>query len=683
MLTEYMNFDDPNELLRQIEQAKRTQELIDRAGGLDNLRKNIEYSRKMVDERNLNNLHRNQNTIALVNQAASSQEQKKDLDDSSQSLTESSLNVLLLQPEQEESREVFDLVSRAVNLEYPAAVIETINDLQHIYKSSAQTVTDAISKANLIIGNMDGGNVSVTFGLDIALSQNKPILLIVRAGKALSVPTELMNLKLLLFAFDRSDQFINDFRHEVRNSLRHAVIAESEQNKTLSENNSQPVDDVLESYKYENLIGEGYFSTVSRYIDTRNGRKVAVKHLKKGFKDNEGYKHRFEREINLLTILAGHPNIIEFLGEGVKEERPFYIMPASNTNLENLISAKNQTLTTEDRVDIFDQVLEAITFAHSHTILHRDISPNNALIFEESGKFIIKVSDFGLGKNWADDSGYTFSVTANYGQPIYAAPEQLGKLKDASESSDIFALGRLLDFTLTGKKPLVINTKGAFRRVIEKATQPEPESRYKNIGEFKEGYERAKRIVLPSEDADLESPTNFRNDDGVIDWLKFDDFANKGEYIDSVYGEYISVVVEILLDATNSRNYVATSPDSGRGFVETFCQRIRELPGTGWPFKDVDNFAVVFKNMFFLTKDHQAKLLALGMIWQYAYEWDQWSAQGIIQRIINENYVPESLHEEFAMEILESSASRIDVSDFNSPNIPKVIKRAIIEKAKV
>ncbi len=677
-----MNFNDPSELLRQIEQAKRTQELIDGAGGLDNLRKNSELSRKMFVERNLNNLHRNQNTLVLSNQATPSQEQN-DIDDSSESLTESSLNILLLQPEQEESQKIFDLVSQAVNLEYPDAVIETINDLQYVYKSSVKAIKDAISKANLIIGNVDGGNVSVTFGLNIALSQNKPILLIVRAGKAFSIPTELMDLKLLIFAFNHSDQFINDFRDQIRSSIRPTIIAKAEQNKILSKNNSQPVVDVLESYKHENLIGEGYFSTVGRYLDTRNGQKVAVKHLKKGFKDNEGYKHRFDREINLLTILAGHPNIIELLGEGVKEERPFYIMPASSTNLENLIAARNQTLTTQERISIFDQVLEAITFAHSHNILHRDISPNNVLIFEESGQFTVKVSDFGLGKNWAEDSGYTFSVTANYGQPIYTAPEQLGKLKDASECSDIFALGRLLDFTLTGKKPLVINTKGAFRRVIEKVSQPEPESRYKNIGEFKEGYERAKRIVLPSEDGDLESSTNFRNDDGTIDWLKFDEFANKGEYTDSVYGEYISVVVEILLDATNSRNYVATSPDSGRGFVETFCQRIRELPSTGWPFKDVDNFAVVFKNMFFLSKDDQAKLLALCMIWQYAYEWNQWSAQGIIQRIINENYIPESLHEEFAMEILESSASRIDVNNFNSANIPKVIKRSIIEKGKV
>lgn len=57
-----MNFNDPNELIRQIEQAKRTQELIDSAGGLDNLRRNIEHSRKMVNERNLNNLYRNQST---------------------------------------------------------------------------------------------------------------------------------------------------------------------------------------------------------------------------------------------------------------------------------------------------------------------------------------------------------------------------------------------------------------------------------------------------------------------------------------------------------------------------------------------------------------------------------------------------------------------------------------------
>jgi hypothetical protein len=127
-------------------------------------------------------------------------------------------HILLLQPQQEDSQKIIDLVRRAVVAEFPNAVINTINDLQYVYKST-QTIIEAISTADLVVGNMDGGNQSVTLSLGIALSKEKPILLIVPAGRALSIPTDLYKFRLFVFSFDEPDLFVDSFKSQVKDAL--------------------------------------------------------------------------------------------------------------------------------------------------------------------------------------------------------------------------------------------------------------------------------------------------------------------------------------------------------------------------------------------------------------------------------------------------------------------------------
>jgi hypothetical protein len=127
-------------------------------------------------------------------------------------------HILLLQPQQEDSQKIIDLVRRAVVAEFPNAVINTINDLQYVYKSN-QTIIEAISTADLVVGNMDGGNQSVTLSLGIALSKEKPILLIVPAGRALSIPTDLYKFRLFVFSFDEPDLFVDSFKSQVKDAL--------------------------------------------------------------------------------------------------------------------------------------------------------------------------------------------------------------------------------------------------------------------------------------------------------------------------------------------------------------------------------------------------------------------------------------------------------------------------------
>jgi hypothetical protein len=136
-------------------------------------------------------------------------------------MVNTALQILLLQPQQEDSEKIVDLVRRAVTAEFPNAIVNTINDLQYVYKPVLETIIEAISSADLIIGNMDGGNQSVTFGLGVALSKQKPILLIVPAGRALSIPIDLYKFRLFVFSLNEPGLFIDSFKAQIKDAVEH------------------------------------------------------------------------------------------------------------------------------------------------------------------------------------------------------------------------------------------------------------------------------------------------------------------------------------------------------------------------------------------------------------------------------------------------------------------------------
>jgi serine/threonine protein kinase len=439
--------------------------------------------------------------------------------------------------------------------------------------------------------------------------------------------------------------------------------------------------DNLDGYIYSDLIGDGYFSNVQEYVRLDNDERVALKILKKKHVDNEDYRHRFEREIELLDQLSGHDNIIGLLGYGVHDNRPFYITERATRNLEQYISSKNRSLLLLKRIEIYEQILAAIGYAHSNNIQHRDISPNNALIFEDGEKTIVKLSDFGLGKNWVLNSAYTKSVVSEYGQHDYAPPEQFDKLKDVTPVGDVFSLGRLLDFVLTGKRPSVIHTKNAFRTVIEKATQPDPKDRYQSVDELTRefGYARSLLVVDDTDGLDVESMFGFRNGDGSVDWQKFHRFAVRGSHQQSIYSDYIAVILEVLSDFKTLKQYSSNVKDHFPEFLDTFVTRLDQLPGVGWPWSSIADICELLKNVFFLADNDGTKVICLVKIWNYAFWGDQWAAQGLIRKFFQGGHVSEEVSQALAMHILRSD-QEYKIADFSDLNMPSSIKRAVTAK---
>lgn len=438
---------------------------------------------------------------------------------------------------------------------------------------------------------------------------------------------------------------------------------------------------LLDKYEHIKLIGEGYFSHVQLYKNLETGEEVAVKVLKNSLRSNEEYVHRFEREVELLRLLADNAHIIRLLDYEFDDDTHLYVMEAAATNLHEYISRNNNKLKLEQRLRLFDQVLSAIQFARSKGVLHRDISPRNVLlVYDNENDPTIKVSDFGLAKNLDADSAFTRSAVAKYGQTYYVAPEQFDKLKDATEKSEIFSLGKVLDFVLTGKLPVTTH-KTQFRSFIEKATQEDPSLRHENLEDFERSYSKIKALlVLDESTGALGSITQFTKPDGSIDWTNFHRFSVQREHMPNTYYGYLDPVLTTLSTRENIHTYVEVAGDSLDEFIDVFVQRIDELPTVGWPFAATTRFGELLQEIFYLSERPSVKIRCFTMIWQLAFEQDQFGCQDIVRRILKSGSIPEEIQMDVALLITDSNAS-LSPSDFEGKNIPEIIKNAIRQKA--
>ncbi len=193
-------------------------------------------------------------------------------------------------------------------------------------------------------------------------------------------------------------------------------------------------------WKIIRLIGRGGMSIV--YLVERNDKQLkqqaALKVIPNGLA-NKNMIDRFMRERQILSDL-NHPNIAQLFDAGVTDQGvPWFVMEYIQG--EDIISyAENNQLNIEQRIFLIKQVCEALTYAHAHGVVHRDIKPNNLMVNDDK---VIKLLDFGIASSEEQQS---LTMTgAVIGTPGYMSPEQAKGLTDEIDRrTDIFSLGVLL-----------------------------------------------------------------------------------------------------------------------------------------------------------------------------------------------------------------------------------------------
>ncbi|MBX9670567.1 MAG: serine/threonine protein kinase [Candidatus Obscuribacterales bacterium] len=211
-------------------------------------------------------------------------------------------------------------------------------------------------------------------------------------------------------------------------------------------------------YKDIQPLAEGGMGSVFKANDPVLYKTVALKFLNYDAWDDEQFV-RFQKEARALARLK-HPGIGAILDFGINERGQPYMVLDLIEGIDLAHIRDDQTISLTDVVSIMIQVCDALSHAHEKGIVHRDIKPSNIIVSrDEKGWLRATLIDFGVAK-LVDSSEQATTVTRSgsiVGSPLYMSPEQIQSASIAPES-DIYSLGCVLYFLLTGSPPFQADT---------------------------------------------------------------------------------------------------------------------------------------------------------------------------------------------------------------------------------
>jgi eukaryotic-like serine/threonine-protein kinase len=203
------------------------------------------------------------------------------------------------------------------------------------------------------------------------------------------------------------------------------------------------------SYTLERELGGGGMSRVFVAEETSLGRKVVVKVLPPDLAAAVNLE-RFRREIQLAAKLQ-HPHIVPVLAAGVSEGLPYYTMPFIEGESLRAKLSRGGELPIHDAVRILRDTLSALSYAHEHGVVHRDIKPDNILL---TGGHAV-VADFGVAKAISASTNPGSSLTSlgvALGTPAYMSPEQAAADPTTDHRSDLYSAGAVAYEMLSGQQ---------------------------------------------------------------------------------------------------------------------------------------------------------------------------------------------------------------------------------------
>jgi eukaryotic-like serine/threonine-protein kinase len=218
----------------------------------------------------------------------------------------------------------------------------------------------------------------------------------------------------------------------------------------------------LGPYRLERMLGQGGMGTVwlAERADGLFQRKVALKLPHRNLLDTAS-SERFARERDILARLS-HPWIARLFDAGVSPDGHPYLALEYVAGQSLTAHCDERRLGLRARLELMQQVLSAVQYAHQNLVIHRDIKPGNILVTDNDQ---VRLLDFGISKLMVEgQAAHDSELTQLAGRaltPDYAAPEQLAG-QAVSTASDVYALGVVLYMLLCGRRPFT--TQNGQRR---------------------------------------------------------------------------------------------------------------------------------------------------------------------------------------------------------------------------
>ena len=200
-------------------------------------------------------------------------------------------------------------------------------------------------------------------------------------------------------------------------------------------------------------IGEGGMATVYLAHHELLKRPTALKFLKLQSARDE-FVARFEREVRLASNLV-HPNIVEIYDYGhTRQGRVYYAMEyLDGLDLQQLVAAGGAAPAPR-AIHLLRQLCAGLAEAHANGLVHRDVKPQNIMVCARGSEYdVVKILDFGLVKSLSGPASRDLTRDARIlGTPLYMAPERFRNPGDVDARADIYSIGAVAFFLLTGRE---------------------------------------------------------------------------------------------------------------------------------------------------------------------------------------------------------------------------------------
>ena len=300
----------------------------------------------------------------------------------------------------------------------------------------------------------------------------------------------------------------------------------------------QPGTDIGRYHILEQL-GQGGMAVVYKAYDTRLESEVAVKVLRTERlipEYRERTLKRFHIEAKKMAALQ-HPNIVGIKDFGEFENVPYLVMEYISSGM--LKERCGEPMPAADAVELLKPIADALSYAHSEGLVHRDVKPSNILITKTGQPML---SDFGVAKVLEGEETLDLTVTGmGVGTPEYMAPEQ-AEGKEIDERADVYSLGVVFYELVTGRKPFEADTPMAVivkqmhdplpnpsqyvyelpqevERVLFKALAKDPADRYQSMAELSKALEKLAihaAVESPSQPSEEKPNTKLQDAERVV-----------------------------------------------------------------------------------------------------------------------------------------------------------------------
>jgi serine/threonine protein kinase len=229
------------------------------------------------------------------------------------------------------------------------------------------------------------------------------------------------------------------------------------------------------AYTIEGEVGRGGMGVVYRARDERLQRRVAIKVLPPELAFQQDIRERFTREAQTAARLS-HPHIVPIHSVGEGGGLVYFVMGyVDGESVAARIRRRGQ-LPVEEARRIMKETADALSAAHSLSVIHRDIKPDNILLEGTRGR--VMVTDFGIAKALSSTSGATLTgIGVAIGTPAFMSPEQAAGERDIDGRSDLYSLGIVTYQMLTGDLPF--NAPSVAGILMKQITEAAPDLRRK------------------------------------------------------------------------------------------------------------------------------------------------------------------------------------------------------------